>query len=65
MSNDNLKTPTPTIGNALLVAVKWVGRQFGHVWCLFIHGFIRDKHKMHKAYEPMECQINFFNLCTL
>jgi len=41
----------------MLVAVKWVGRQFGNVWCLFVHGLIRDKHKMHKAYGPEECQI--------
>jgi hypothetical protein len=38
-------------------AVKWIGRQFGHVWCMFVHDLIRDKHKMHKAYGPEECQI--------
>lgn len=41
----------------LLVAVRWISRQFGHVWCLFVHNLIRDKHKMHKAYRPQECQI--------
>lgn len=40
----------------MLVAVKWVGRQFGNVWCLFVHDLIMDKHKMHKAYDPSECQ---------
>jgi len=40
----------------LLTLVKWVGRQFGNVWCLFVHDFILDKHKMHKAYGPEECQ---------
>lgn len=48
---------TATFGNTMLVAVKWVCRKFGDVWCLFVHGLIRDKHKMHKAYDPMECQI--------
>lgn len=37
--------------------MKWIIRQLGHVWCLFIHNLIRDKHKMHKAYGPQECQI--------
>ncbi len=36
--------------------MKWIIRQFGNVWCLFIHGFVLDKHKMHKAYGPQECQ---------
>lgn len=57
MQKDNLKHTSPTDANNVLVAVKWIGRQFGHVWCLFVHGFIRDKHKMHKAYGPEECQI--------
>ncbi len=42
---------------AMLVIIKWIGKQFGNVWCLFIHGLARDKHKMHKAYGPEECQI--------
>jgi hypothetical protein len=36
--------------------MKWIIRQFGNVWCLFVHGFVLDKHKMHKAYGPQECQ---------
>jgi len=41
----------------LLSPFKWMWRQFGHLWCMFIHGFILDKHKMHKRYGPEECQI--------
>jgi len=37
--------------------MKWIIRQLGHIWCLFVHNLIRDKHKMHKAYGPQECQI--------
>ena len=37
--------------------MKWVIRILGDIWCQFMHGFIKDKHKMHKAYEPEECQI--------
>lgn len=37
--------------------MKWIIRQLEHVWCLFMHDFIRNKHKMHKAYESQECQI--------
>jgi hypothetical protein len=36
--------------------MKWIIRQFGNVWCLFVHDFVLDKHKMHKAYGPQECQ---------
>ena len=36
--------------------MKWIIKQFGNVWCLFVHGFVLDKHKMHKAYGPQECQ---------
>ena len=56
-TNDKLKNETANGTKPVLVAVKWIGRQFGHVWCLFVHGLIRDKHKMHKAYGPEECQI--------
>lgn len=56
-TNDNRNHKNPTFGNTLLGAVKWVYRQFGHIWCLFVHGLVRDKHKMHKAYGPMKCQI--------
>ena len=41
----------------ILLPFKWIARQFGDFWCLVIHGFIKDKHKMHKAYDPYECQI--------
>jgi hypothetical protein len=37
--------------------MKWVIRQLGNAWCLFVHDFVLDKHKMHKAYGPQECQI--------
>jgi hypothetical protein len=37
--------------------MKWIIKQFGNVRCLFLHDFILDKHKMHKAYGPQECQI--------
>lgn len=37
--------------------MKWIIRQLGHVWCLFVHELIMSKHKMHKAYGPEECQI--------
>ncbi len=37
--------------------MKWVIRQFGNAWCLFVHDFVLDKHKMRKAYGPQECQI--------
>ncbi len=37
--------------------MKWIIRKLGDVWCLFVHNLIRDKHKMHKAYGPQECQI--------
>lgn len=38
------------------VVIKWISTQFGNVWCLFVHGLILDKHKMHKAYGPEECE---------
>lgn len=56
MQKDLKKHNTPTDANNVLVAVKWVGRQFGNIWCLFVHDLIMDKHKMHKAYGPEECQ---------
>ena len=37
--------------------MKWIIRQIGNVRCLFVHDFVLDKHKMHKAYGPQECQI--------
>ena len=53
----NMEHETDNGTNPVLAAVKWVSRQFGHIWCLFVHGLIRDKHKTHKAYGPEECQI--------
>lgn len=41
----------------MLKLIKWTVRQFGHIWCLFVHGFIRDKHRMHKPYAPWECEV--------
>jgi hypothetical protein len=26
-------------------------------WCLFVHGFLKDKHKMYKPYGPFKCEI--------
>lgn len=37
--------------------MKWIVRQLGNIWCLFVHNLIRDKHEMHKAYGPQKCQI--------
>ena len=37
--------------------MKWIFKQFEDVWCLFVHGFIRNKHKMYKPYGPEKCQI--------
>ena len=44
--------------NKLMIGtIKWFGVQFGNIYCLFVHDLIQDKHKMHKAYGPEECQI--------
>ena len=32
-------------------------KKLGDIWCLITHDFVLDKHKMHKAYGPQECQI--------
>lgn len=45
------------LSNLILSPFKWAGRQIDHVWCLFVHGVFMDKHKMHKAYGPYECQV--------
>lgn len=37
--------------------MKWIVRQLGNIWCLFVHNLIRDKHEMQKAYGPQKCQI--------
>jgi len=37
-------------------ALKWIKKQIGTIWCLFVHDFIFDKHKMHKAYGPQTCE---------
>jgi hypothetical protein len=34
----------------------YILRELGHLWCLFIHGFLLDKHKMRTPYGPYECQ---------
>lgn len=41
----------------LMRLFKWLSLQFGHIWCLFVHGFIQDKHIMHKPYAPWECDV--------
>jgi len=42
----------------MLKIIKWIWRRvFGTIWCLFIHGFLLDKHKMFKAYGPYKCLI--------
>jgi len=30
---------------------------YGDFKCFFIHGIIKDAHKMKKAYKPEECEI--------
>ena len=37
--------------------MNWVIKKLGDIWCLITHDFVLDKHKMHKAYGPQECQI--------
>jgi len=37
--------------------MKWIIRQLGDIWCMFVHGFILDKHEMHIVYGPFECKI--------
>lgn len=36
--------------------MKTIKNLLGHVWCFFVHGLIRDKHKMLVAYGPCHCQ---------
>lgn len=40
----------------ILHLLKLTIRPFGDIWCLIVHNFIMNKHKMNKAYEPYECQ---------
>jgi len=37
--------------------MNWIIKKLGNIWCLIMHDFVLNKHKMHKAYGPQECQI--------
>ena len=37
--------------------ISYIFEKLGDLWCLIVHGFVRNKHKMHIPYGPQECQI--------
>ena len=36
--------------------MKWIKNKILEFICLFVHGFIQDKHKMEKPYSPFKCE---------
>lgn len=37
--------------------MKTIKKKLGDVWCLFVHGFILDKHKLYNLNDPMKCDV--------
>jgi hypothetical protein len=37
-------------------ALRWIKRQFGHIWCIIVHDFIMNKWKMHIPYSAEICE---------